>query len=517
MKNFLKNLNYYMGNKKSLLLFIFIVVMNSFYSQNAKAQSEVNWENQTPPPCTNVFGSERDLIPWVGPKSLRVCPNGPNGCCFTIVYHDKMFKVSGLDSDPICTRKYDYDVSITGVFYEDVNCKNFDKDILFNYFLDKLYRLNSTRKGFRDSLTKCCNMSIPNSYGYLQTKYKCVDINNVLCAPTIEGCCNTYKRALFRSNGNDCEFVGIDDSYPTEFNGPTCQSGCTPNCNIIEMKDIRTVSCDKPCNFEPWENKTISVPFDPACPTCTILITYRYRETKSCSPNYFDFELDRIWFDNENCDPCMPNGYDVLTPFAISQMLSVFIVENGLEANTCIENVRISKAPCFGVFFNNPGQDYVGECVPADECCLAILKICADRHGIPMPPVMIYNNITNTDTCDVPMLWCKTFCFDEMFASGAIDLNSKENQINAINQAYFIKPNPAKTYIDLTINNNEKGDFTLNIYNQSGAIVKTEVLQKNKLLQSYIIDVRSLNSGNYNLVILHNNKDVFKSLINIEK
>lgn len=291
-----------MKNQKINLLLLFSIILFSLEIKSLLAQGEINWANHTPPPCTNVFGSERDLISWVGPKSLRVCPNGPNGCCFTIVYHDKMYKVNGLDIDPICDRKYDYDVSITGVFFEDVNCANFDKDILFNAFLDQLYRLNSTRKGFRDSLTKCCDLTLPHSYGYLQTKYKCTDGNNIICTPLREGCCNTYKRALFRRVGNDCELVGIDASFPTEFNGPNCLAGCTQNCNILEMKNITDVyGCNNlPCNWDLWGDiLTINVPTQ--CPGCVLQVGYRTRVTIGCIPSYTDYKIEFIIYDWNSC------------------------------------------------------------------------------------------------------------------------------------------------------------------------------------------------------------------------
>lgn len=516
MKNIFTILKKFAFSSKLLLFLIMAISLLSFNTNQSYSQEEIDWEKHTPSPCEFVGNNWRGA--WIGPKLDTVCfAESGTFCCFTVVYYDRMWESTVSTSNPSCpiNKYYQYDLNITGIFFDDVNCSNFNKDSIVSKFQNQRFIKNSQRKGFRDSLLNCCGTS-QNQFTWVTAK--CVDSIGNDCEYAPNRCCRIQKTVHYdRVPPCTTSYKGIGTVESTDLMGTNCSEGCTPACNGLIMQHIPITTCDFECNYEPWINMSVNVPFDPACPTCIITVKYSYRETQSCNPNYFDFVLDSIIFDNENCDPCLPNGYDILTPFAITQMLSQFTINQDWLPGTCIGNIRISKAPCFGVFFNSPGQDYVGECVPSEDCCLAILKICKNSQGIILPPELTYNNITNSDTCDVPMLWCKTFCFDEMFASGSIDLNSKVNQINSINQAYLIKPNPAKTYIDLTINNDEKGNFILNIYNQLGAIIKSEILHKNKLLQSYIIDVRSLNNGNYNLVIMHNNNKVFKSLINIEK
>ncbi len=426
-------------SKKLLLLLIFSFGLFNLNLQEVYSQSNINWSEHTPPPCSNVFNSERDDIPWTGPKTLRVCPNGPLGCCFTIVYHDKMFNVSGGASNLRCDKKYDYDVSITEIFYESESCKNYNKDNLINFFLDKLYRENSLRKGFRDSLTKCCDMSIPNSYGYVQTRFKCLDGNNIPCVPNIEGCCNTYKRMLFQSVGDDCVYVGIDNTFATDLVGPDCDTNCTAKCNEVLMENIGKLACEMPCDSGEVNYFTEEVIIDPACPECKFTVTYKMNNTY-CHPfpNYMDFEIVGITYNPIPCSlwPCnLAINSENLYIYAMNYILNNFVVNYNLDRGKCIENIRVIKSPCFKNITLPTGNVSLQPC-EQEYCCILNVKICKSFTGQITYEYVELNN--NQESCPSENNQvCLPYCFEDLLVNPINIIKfDKTNENNKFKKEY---------------------------------------------------------------------------------
>lgn len=475
---------------------------------NAVAQFE-NITNHTPPPCEYSGPAFRGA--WIGPKTEQLCvPTGSGSCCYTIVYYDRMWKGQSYFEDSCNIRNYfEYDINITGIFYNDENCANYNKDSIVSKFQNQRYMINSQRQGFKDSVTQCCYAQEVNFWTWITAT--CKDANGEDCSYEPNRCCKTERKAAYiRDENGNCIYKGLTSNINKDTQGPPCPLGCIAHCNGLYMAHLNTLLCDKPCNFEPWSIHQVSnIPFDPNCPNCVITINYKYRKTLNCNPNYYDFELVNVMFEEANCSPCMPAGYNTVFPFAYRAMLMDRDLTSELVNGGCLENIRFTKALCYGLSVNLNGLDTLqgcGDSYLAYNCCITKLKICKNQQGNLLPFQVIESYTPNNDTCATITRPCHTFCFDS--TSFVVNNDDKFNEFKNIKnlQQILIKPNPTNEVLTFELKNYPKQNYKIEIVNSMGILVKSYDYE-NQLYSNFEANISDINLGIYNIIIIDNNNN----------
>ncbi len=435
------------NNKITQKILLIAVLLISFFGMNlqeGKGQSEINWANLTLPPCYDGVTTPEQRGPWKGPFTFRVCPTDAGGCCYTIVYYDRMYKQGeGWNN---CPRKFwQYDVSVTGIFYEDEGCKTYNKDSIISKFHQSLFVLKNGNQSFKDSVTSCCTENgAGNSDHYIWVSSNCYSNENTKCVPNTIRCCREIKRANYNRtvfNGDtSCVFVGWTFYTTPEPVTPDCPENCTPKCNDVLMEHIAVTACDMPCNWEPWsENKTTSYVVDPACPACVVTITYKDRSTTGCNPNYKDYKIESISYNSLLClsPGCatMLNINNSVMAMSMNYLLTKFTDNADLDPNECVDNIRIMKSTCFKFEVDGGGNAWLVPC-NLDYCCWVNLRICRDNEDNITKTVTHSSGSTYNECINPASHPCSSYCFDEWIHAPMninienIDKNNNENKIN---------------------------------------------------------------------------------------
>lgn len=419
-----------MKNQKINLLLLFSIILFSFELKSSLAQSEINWANFTPSPCYEGVQTENQRGKWKGPFSFRVCPDGPNGCCFTVIYYDRMFKENSTDC---VLGRWQYDVSVTGIFYENENCKNYIKDDIISDFHEKLFILKNQSQSFKDSVTGCCSVNgTNNSEHHIWLSSNCYN-QNVLCSDNQIRCCRMLRKANYnRTEINGvihCDFIGLSTYTTPDPVTPACPSGCTPKCNDVLMEHISVTACDMPFNWGEWsQNKTVSYVPDPSCPACVVTITYKDRTTTGCNPNYKDYKIENISFPMFGCSAPLCHSLvtvnNALMAYSMNFLLNHLVEDMNMQIEDCVDNIRIMKSTCFDYYVDNGGNHWLKPCQDKYYCCWVNLRICKTGENTFTKTILQSSGVNEFFDCESPQSSsCTSYCFNDWFQPQTFNTN----------------------------------------------------------------------------------------------
>jgi len=402
----------------------------------------------TPTPCIGfgigVVGCDHNETWSAEPKTKTI---SIGECQYTIYYHDRIRQCPQL-CGPM------YETNVVAIVYAGMGCPHKTNGEIVFAFLQSLYENEMWQQPYINYYPMCLIRDHPDWDFYADfdtwATGDCFTLDEhgikVPCDSN-HYCCHTIIRFDYKWDPErPTSSITLDSTYNDEpvvrsvytingFEEPECP--CESDCNtVIRTPKIANYNtCNAPCSDNPWVVEPVEMVPLSECPTCSVEVHYKIRESNPCPQinmsTFNDISLDEIslTFDGICDSACV----GTIPMNDIHSEVVHYLLKNKFKhipaPGNCATYYRLFQSSCWSDGYDGgywhywrsyeppygidsayiPGERVMRQCEPSN-CCWSQYQICNDGGNPPVIRYTLYDQYSDPEPCYFMPYPCEFIC-----------------------------------------------------------------------------------------------------------